>query len=112
MNAETGLVLAWAIGFGIRFGLHSDPDNSGLYIAYYLFIVLSVSRPYSVTPHMWADSHPRFAQSHVHSSHLSICLWDASRGTSSQISISLSHLRRLQWSLSLPTSRRSLFRCV
>ncbi|KAI0762726.1 RTA-like protein [Fomes fomentarius] len=31
----------WAVGFGIRFGLHSDPDNQGIYIAYYLFIVLS-----------------------------------------------------------------------
>ena len=47
VNTETGLVPAWAIGFGIRFGLHSDPDNSGQYIAYYLFIVLSVSRLHS-----------------------------------------------------------------
>ena len=33
---------AWAVGFGVRFGLHVDPDSEGKYIAYYLFIVLSV----------------------------------------------------------------------
>ena len=33
---------AWAVGFGLRFGLHSNPDSQGIYIAYYLFIVLSV----------------------------------------------------------------------
>ncbi len=33
---------AWAVGFGVRFGLHVDPDSQGKYIAYYLFIVLSV----------------------------------------------------------------------
>ncbi|OBZ80079.1 Protein RTA1 [Grifola frondosa] len=32
---------AWAVGFGVRFGLHSNPDNSGIYIVEYLFIVLS-----------------------------------------------------------------------
>ncbi|KAI0724209.1 RTA1-domain-containing protein [Cerioporus squamosus] len=31
----------WAVGFGVRFGLHVDPDSQGKYIAYYLFIVLS-----------------------------------------------------------------------
>ncbi|RPD81652.1 RTA1-domain-containing protein [Lentinus tigrinus ALCF2SS1-7] len=31
----------WAVGFGVRFGLHVDPDSEGKYIAYYLFIVLS-----------------------------------------------------------------------
>ncbi|KAI0757343.1 RTA1-domain-containing protein [Daedaleopsis nitida] len=34
----------WAVGFGVRFGLHVDPDSQGKYIAYYLFIVLSVCR--------------------------------------------------------------------
>ena len=34
--------VAWAVGFGVRFGLHVDPDSEGKYIAYYLFIVLSV----------------------------------------------------------------------
>ncbi|KAH9912262.1 RTA1-like protein, partial [Epithele typhae] len=32
---------AWVVGFGVRIGLHSDPDSTGKYIAYYLFIVLS-----------------------------------------------------------------------
>ncbi|KAI0768626.1 RTA1-domain-containing protein [Trametes elegans] len=31
----------WSVGFGTRFGLHTQPDSQGIYIAYYLFIVLS-----------------------------------------------------------------------
>jgi len=31
----------FATGFGFRFGLHTKPDSKGLYIAEYLFIVLS-----------------------------------------------------------------------
>ncbi|CAK5275395.1 unnamed protein product [Mycena citricolor] len=31
----------FAIGFGTRFGLHSNPEGKGLYIVEYLFIVLS-----------------------------------------------------------------------
>jgi len=31
----------YAIGFGCRFGLHYHPDSEGIYIAEYLFIVLS-----------------------------------------------------------------------
>lgn len=33
---------AYAIGFGCRFGLHYHPDSEGIYIAEYLFVVLSV----------------------------------------------------------------------
>lgn len=32
---------AMALGFGIRFGLHSDPQSLGIYIGQYLFVVLS-----------------------------------------------------------------------
>ena len=35
--------IAYAVGFGCRFGLHYYPDSEGIYIAEYLFIVLSVS---------------------------------------------------------------------
>lgn len=109
------LILAWTIGFGIRFGLHSDPDNVGQYIAYYLFIVLSVSRLRPHSDALGACADPQLSVrpgSHAHSSHPSICLWDASRGTSSPISISLSHHRRLQSFLSFLTFRRSLSKYV
>ncbi len=32
---------AFATGFGFRFGLHTHPESKGIYIAEYLFIVLS-----------------------------------------------------------------------
>ncbi|THH30536.1 hypothetical protein EUX98_g3661 [Antrodiella citrinella] len=34
-------VTAFAVGLGIRFGLHVTPDSKGTYIAEYLFVVLS-----------------------------------------------------------------------
>ncbi|KAG6371319.1 hypothetical protein JVT61DRAFT_9791 [Boletus reticuloceps] len=33
---------AYSVGFGCRFGLHYHPDSKGIYIAEYMFIVLSV----------------------------------------------------------------------
>ena len=36
-------ILVFALGISIRFGLHLHPDSQGLYIAEYLFVVLSVS---------------------------------------------------------------------
>lgn len=39
---------AFALGLGFRFGLHSQPESKGLYIAEYLFVVLSVSLGASV----------------------------------------------------------------
>ena len=41
--------LAFALGIGMRFGLHSHPDSKGIYIAEYLFVVLSV-RNFPATP--------------------------------------------------------------
>ena len=40
---------AFALGIGMRFGLHSHPDSKGIYIAEYLFVVLSV-RNFPATP--------------------------------------------------------------
>lgn len=33
--------LAFATGLGLRFGLHAQPESKGIYIAEYLFVVLS-----------------------------------------------------------------------
>ena len=33
----------FALGIGLRFGLHAQPDSKGLYIVEYLFVVLAVS---------------------------------------------------------------------
>jgi len=41
MSAMTIGAYCFAAGFGCRFGLHSHPESKGIYIAEYLFIVLS-----------------------------------------------------------------------
>jgi hypothetical protein len=37
------LFLAFALGIGLRFGLHTNPHSKNLYIIEYMFVVLSVS---------------------------------------------------------------------
>ena len=39
----TNLLLAFALGLGLRFGLHTNPQGKNLYIIEYMFVVLSVS---------------------------------------------------------------------
>lgn len=48
---------AYATGFGFRFGLHYHPDSRGIYIAEYLFIVLSVCH---FIPCLYFDVHGAF----------------------------------------------------
>jgi len=36
-------LLAFALGLGLRFGLHTNPRAKNLYIIEYMFVVLSVS---------------------------------------------------------------------
>lgn len=36
-------LLAFALGIGLRFGLHTNPQGKNLYIIEYMFVVLSVS---------------------------------------------------------------------
>ncbi|TBU64716.1 RTA1-domain-containing protein [Dichomitus squalens] len=55
----------WTIGFGIRFGLHSNPDSNGLYIAYYLFIVLSPCA-FIAAEYMLLGRLARYIQSNKH----------------------------------------------
>ena len=43
------VLLAFSLGIGTRFGLHSNPDSQGIYIVEYLFVVLSVSTTGSQT---------------------------------------------------------------
>jgi hypothetical protein len=38
---DSSLAQAYALGIAFRFGLHSNPDSSTLYILYYLFVTLS-----------------------------------------------------------------------
>lgn len=44
----TIFALAYALGLGLRFGLNIDPQNMNVYIAYYMFVVLSVGHPLSL----------------------------------------------------------------
>ena len=39
-------MIAFAVGLGLRWGLHDHPYNKTIYIVYYLFVVLSVSLAY------------------------------------------------------------------
>jgi len=39
----TSSLLAFALGIGLRFGLHTNPQAKNLYIIEYMFVVLSVS---------------------------------------------------------------------
>jgi hypothetical protein len=41
MSAMTIGAYCFAVGIGSRFGLHAMPDSKGIYIAEYLFVVLS-----------------------------------------------------------------------
>jgi len=41
MSALTVGCFTYAVGIALRFGLHSNPDSNGLYIAEYLFVTLS-----------------------------------------------------------------------
>jgi len=43
------MVIAYAIGFILRFLLHAHPDTLGIFIAEYLFNVLSVSQLQTLT---------------------------------------------------------------
>ena len=36
-------LLAFALGLGLRFGLHTNPQGKNLYIIEYMFVVLSAS---------------------------------------------------------------------
>ncbi|KAJ2956916.1 hypothetical protein NUW54_g14636 [Trametes sanguinea] len=58
----------WAVGFGTRFGLHTQPDSQGIYIAYYLFIVLSVCPPcaFIASEYMLLGRLARYLKSHRH----------------------------------------------
>ncbi|EIW64953.1 RTA1-like protein [Trametes versicolor FP-101664 SS1] len=55
----------WAVGFGTRFGLHTQPDSQGIYIAYYLFIVLSPCA-FIASEYMLLGRLARYLKSHEH----------------------------------------------
>ncbi|KAI0651489.1 RTA-like protein [Trametes meyenii] len=55
----------WAVGFGTRFGLHTQPDSQGIYIAYYLFIVLSPCA-FIASEYMLLGRLARYLKSHRH----------------------------------------------
>ncbi|KAI0823126.1 RTA1-like protein [Trametes gibbosa] len=55
----------WAVGFGTRFGLHTQPDSRGIYIAYYLFIVLSPCA-FIASEYMLLGRLARYLKSHEH----------------------------------------------
>ncbi|THH19869.1 hypothetical protein EW146_g1399 [Bondarzewia mesenterica] len=42
-NTLTGIAFSFASGIGLRIGLHFHPDSQGIYIAEYLFVVLSAA---------------------------------------------------------------------
>ena len=67
---------AYTIGFGCRFGFHYHPDSEGIYIAEYLFIVLSVCL---FIPLFISEAH-RILYSPVHSLRQTMSCWDDSRG--------------------------------
>jgi hypothetical protein len=67
---------AYAIGFGCRFGLHYHPDSEGIYIAEYLFIVLSVCPFMSL---FISEAH-HVLHSLVHLLRQTMSCWDDSRG--------------------------------
>ncbi len=48
----TSRVPAFALGIAFRFGLHVKPDSKGIYIAEYLFVILSVSPLFG---HFWFE---------------------------------------------------------
>ncbi|KAH9891035.1 RTA1-like protein [Cubamyces lactineus] len=55
----------WSVGFGTRFGLHTQPDSQGIYIAYYLFIVLSPCA-FIASEYMLLGRLARYLKSHRH----------------------------------------------
>ncbi|KAI0374517.1 RTA1-like protein [Pilatotrama ljubarskyi] len=55
----------WAVGFGTRFGLHTQPDSQSIYIAYYLFIVLSPCA-FIASEYMLLGRLARYLKSHRH----------------------------------------------
>jgi hypothetical protein len=67
--------IAYALGFGFRFGVHDYPDSLAIYIVEYLFIILSVSTPF---PANYISHKP--SDSHAPSSRQIMFFWDASRG--------------------------------
>ena len=66
---------AYAIGFGCWFGLHYHPDSEGIYIAEYMFIVLSVC-PFM--PPFNSEAH-RVLCSPVHLLRQTMSCWDGLR---------------------------------
>ncbi|KAI0823125.1 RTA1-like protein [Trametes gibbosa] len=55
----------WAVGFGTRFGLHTQPDSRSIYIAYNLFIVLSPCA-FIASSYMLLGRLARYLKSHEH----------------------------------------------
>ena len=62
-RANPGHPIAYTLGIAFRFGLHSNPDSSTLYILYYLFVTLSpcgfIAAEYVLLGRMarWLDGH-------------------------------------------------------
>ncbi|CDO75869.1 hypothetical protein BN946_scf184672.g2 [Trametes cinnabarina] len=64
-NTLSAIAISWAVGFGTRFGLHTQPDSQGIYIAYYLFIVLSPCA-FIASEYMLLGRLARYLKSHRH----------------------------------------------
>ena len=80
---HSGQRLAFSVGLGLRYGLHAHPESKGIYIAEYLFIVLSVGC-HIISLAILTNMHNN---SHVHSSPLTTYFWAVSLVMLDQASI-------------------------